>query len=499
MNPFYDFQKRMLINYIIGSTLAVFGVGSVFVFHTLTLGEREAVYLIFVMLFSGVIMWGGELWLYRRHVKPIQKAFAEPTRSNVTEGIWRAHQFPVLTVRRIMGPHLLGLGIPASLLSIFGIYMGWISLPYYYIGLAWSGAILIAIMHAIVEFFLADRTVRPLLASLHNKLETAGEEKVEVSSDYYLSIRRKLIMTSIFTAVFPVVLFMLASQIRLTENDGSGIQQYWSWASLVLFVILLMGLSSSLLLYKSIESPILSLRNRFDQVRLGRFDSIENVYSDEFSTLVKGFNHMVTGIKTRDDENERLIESFFTVFAATLDARDAYTAGHSERVADLSVRIAERAGFSATEVDLLRKSALLHDIGKIGIRDDVLLKEERLTEAEFEKIKQHPVIGAKILEQVQLPHSLLPILPGVRYHHERYDGKGYPEGLHGEEIPVFGRLMAVADAYDAMTSNRPYREGMPVGRALSIIEEGKGTQWDPYFAELFLESMREEETSVLSG
>jgi HD-GYP domain-containing protein (c-di-GMP phosphodiesterase class II) len=113
-----------------------------------------------------------------------------------------------------------------------------------------------------------------------------------------------------------------------------------------------------------------------------------------------------------------------------------------------------------------------------------------LTEEEFAKIKEHPVIGANILDQVQLPDSLKPVLPGVRHHHERFDGKGYPDGLIGEEIPVFGRLMAVADAFDAMTSNRPYRKGMPVQQALSIIENGIGTQWDPYYATLFLEEMR---------
>ena len=201
---------------------------------------------------------------------------------------------------------------------------------------------------------------------------------------------------------------------------------------------------------------------------------------------------MVAGIQERDERNDTLMESFYTVIAATLDARDPYTAGHSIRVAEYAVKIAEEDGMPSHTIDLLRKSSLLHDIGKIGIRDNVLLKEGKLTNEEYTQIKEHPVIGASILEQVNLPDDLKPLLPGVKYHHERYDGKGYPEGLRGENIPLFGRIMAVADAYDAMTSDRPYRTGMPVEKALAIIEEGKGTQWDPHFAEVFIQIISRE-------
>ncbi len=497
MKPFQDFQKRMLLNYIIGSMLAVFGVGSVFIFHTLTLSGTESVYLIFVMSFSVLIMLLSELVVYRSHIKPIRRMFEEESLSvdEIKKGVLTAHRFPILTVQRILGPHLFGLAIPASGLSLIGIYNGWVGLPYYYIALAWSGAILIAVMHALVEFFLTFRSITPLLASLSKRSKQLGYTVEELDVGYYLSIRRKLMVSSIFTAVFPVLLFILASQIRLAESNGNGIDGYWSWASLIVVVILAMGSISSMLLYKSIEDPIITLRERFDQVRRGRFETMNNVYSDEFSDLVTGFNHMVTSIKERDEENERLLESFFTVFAATLDARDPYTAGHSERVAEYSVWIARRAGFSAEEMDLLRKSSLLHDIGKIGVRDHVLLKADRLTDEEFDQIKQHPVIGADILEQVQLPEQLKPVLPGVRNHHERFDGRGYPDQLYGYDIPVFGRLMAVADAYDAMTSDRPYRKGMPKEKALKIIEEGRGTQWDPYFAGLFLEEMKERDSN----
>ncbi|MCT4796783.1 HD-GYP domain-containing protein, partial [Exiguobacterium alkaliphilum] len=212
---------------------------------------------------------------------------------------------------------------------------------------------------------------------------------------------------------------------------------------------------------------------------------------DEFGQLVTGFNHMVENVTRRETENEQLLNSLFVLFAATLDARDSYTAGHSERVAAYSVELAEALQMPVHEVELLRKSALLHDIGKIGVRDDVLLKEGRLTDDEFAQIQEHPTIGIHILNQITLPDSLQPILAGVRSHHERIDGNGYPDRLAGDAIPLFGRIMAIADAYDAMTSDRPYRQGMPTEKALAILESGRGTQWDANFVDVFIELRRQ--------
>jgi HD-GYP domain-containing protein (c-di-GMP phosphodiesterase class II) len=229
------------------------------------------------------------------------------------------------------------------------------------------------------------------------------------------------------------------------------------------------------------------------EVRRGRFEiDAPDVYADEFSKLTAGFNHMLSGLRERDRLNDRLTESYFATLAAALDARDPYTAGHSLRVARYSLLIGAKAGLSEDELERLNKCALLHDIGKIGVRDAVLLKEGRLTDEEFEKIKQHPVLGEQILLSVEPKERMAPLLPGVRSHHERYDGGGYPDGIAGDDIPLFGRIIAVADAYDAMTSNRPYRQGMSAERAMSILEGGKGTQWDARFVEGFLEAMRQE-------
>ncbi|KGX92005.1 chemotaxis protein CheY [Pontibacillus halophilus JSM 076056 = DSM 19796] len=487
MTTFQSFQRSMFLNYVFGSLIAVFGVGSLFIFHTLTLTLNEIVLLILIMVGSVGIMGVLELRSYFRHVEPIKKWLVgeQTDRDTVHRAYIQLHRFPMLTVKRILGPHLFGLSVPASLVAYVCIERSWIDLPLIYIVYAWAGAILIAIMHALIEFYLTARTVQHVLRTLHSSYSLS----FSLPPTEQVSMKGKLLASTLFTALFPVLLFVLASQVRLSEGRVYTQQQYWSWASVIVAAITCIALVSALLLFRNMESPILELEHSFQAVSKGEFREVDNVYSDEFSSLVTGFNDMVKGIKVRDHRNEALLESFFTVFAATLDARDPYTAGHSERVAAYSVQIATYAGWEEDQIDLLRKSALLHDIGKIGVRDAVLLKEGRLTAEEFSIIQQHPAIGERILKQVQLPAELHPILPGVRHHHERYDGKGYPDQLSGEDIPIFGRIMAVADAYDAMTSDRPYRKGMPIDKALRIIEEGKGTQWDPYFAELFLELM----------
>jgi len=493
MERFRQFQKQLLLNYLIGSLVAVFGVGSVFIFHTLHLTVNEIVYLLIVMSISIVIMLMLEIALFKRHIRPLKYFFEtkEPTTEEFNQAFVVAHRFPLLTIQRIVGPHLFGLAIPASLLSFFLIYKEMVDLEYYYIGLAWAGAILIAMMHALIEFFLTYQASKKIVRKIVQRAKKEKGVFLSLEGKDFISFKVKILISSLFTAIFPVLLLILASQIRAVENDVLGLENYWSWASLIVAVIFAISITAAILLYKNIQEPIQELHDRFNRVTEGDFEVMDNTYSDEFADLVTGFNSMIGGIKDRDRQNEQLIISFFSVFAATLDARDPYTAGHSSRVADYVVKIAKKAQFSERQIDLLKKSALLHDIGKIGIRDDVLLKESQLNDHEFEKIKQHPVIGAYILSQVELPDELKPILPGVQYHHERYDGKGYPEGLKGTDIPMFGRILGVADAFDAMTSDRPYVKGMRFDKALKIIREGRGTQFDPYFANLFLEIMEE--------
>ena len=170
--------------------------------------------------------------------------------------------------------------------------------------------------------------------------------------------------------------------------------------------------------------------------------------------------------------------------ASAIDAKDRYTNGHSSRVAKYSKEIARRAGKPVEFQDEIYFIALLHDIGKIGIPDNILNKNSKLTDEEYETIKQHPSIGVEILKNItEMPKIEI----GAHYHHERFDGKGYPEGLAGYSIPEIGRIIAVADAYDAMTSRRSYRSALPQETVRSEIVRGRGQQFDPDFADVMLQ------------
>jgi HD-GYP domain-containing protein (c-di-GMP phosphodiesterase class II) len=179
---------------------------------------------------------------------------------------------------------------------------------------------------------------------------------------------------------------------------------------------------------------------------------------------------------------------------SAVDAKDAYTCGHSERVALLSRHLAGLAGRPDNEIERIYMAGLLHDVGKIGVPESVLQKTGKLTPEEFDQMKKHPEIGARILADVKQVED---IIPGVLYHHERYDGKGYPTGLAGKNIPLMGRIICLADCFDAMTSNRTYRKALPLEVALAEIRRCSGTQFDPELAETFLKINPDEFRALL--
>jgi putative nucleotidyltransferase with HDIG domain len=195
----------------------------------------------------------------------------------------------------------------------------------------------------------------------------------------------------------------------------------------------------------------------------------------EVDALTDTFNAMMTSITTAQQDTRSAYVGAIRALALALDARDPYTAGHSERVSAISVAIGHQMQLPEADVDTLRLGALLHDIGKIGISDDVLRKPGPLTAAEFEAIKEHPVTGARILRSVPFLAQHLPI---VELHHERPDGKGYPHGLGANEIPMLARIVHVADAFDAMTSARAYRPARAASDALQELWRHAGSQFD---------------------
>ena len=188
------------------------------------------------------------------------------------------------------------------------------------------------------------------------------------------------------------------------------------------------------------------------------------------------------------EQTGRIRDSFLNAIRAlayALEAKDKYTSGHSQRVADISARIAKELGLSGESVDRVVLAGLVHDIGKIGVTESILNKPERLTNDEFQQVQKHPGIGEHILAPVADDEEILRL---VRGHHERYNGSGYPDGLKDTQIPLGARILAIADAYEAMTSERPYRKAMNAQAASAEIERGKGTQFDPGIVDAFSHS-----------
>lgn len=218
--------------------------------------------------------------------------------------------------------------------------------------------------------------------------------------------------------------------------------------------------------------------DKFDQLLLLIESGIKAVSQMQ---LIKKINDE---LKTTYDKLESAYMETIEILRFTVEAKDAYTRGHSDRVSAYSVLIGEALGLSEDDLKTLKIGGLFHDIGKIGIPDSILLKTTKLDDEEYSEIKNHPAIGAHILSNATIFKDIIPI---VKHHHERFDGRGYPGKLKGEEIPYFARIAAVADSFDAMTSKRSYRDSLPMDVVIEEIIKNSGTQFDPEIAKVFLD------------
>ncbi len=237
-----------------------------------------------------------------------------------------------------------------------------------------------------------------------------------------------------------------------------------------------------------IEVQCLSMGAR-DFIRKPLVPEVLSLRVKQCIELTRFQNSLADEVARKTAENDQLFMQIVRSLAGAIDAKDSYTQGHSRRVAEYAREIARRYGYSKKRQNEIYMIGLLHDVGKIGVPDEVINKPSRLTDEEFALIKVHPVQGAKILENI---HSMPKLAAGARWHHERYGGGGYPDGIKGEEIPEEARIIAVADAYDAMTSNRSYRNVMPQSKVREQIESNKGTQFDPVFADIMLKMIDED-------
>ncbi len=251
-----------------------------------------------------------------------------------------------------------------------------------------------------------------------------------------------------------------------------------------LFLAAIFAIFAGVSLANSITKPVRELTQASETIAERNFDKrIEIKSRNEIGLLADRFNIMTDEIRNfiRDlqaaaDKNKALFISSIRMISAAVDEKDPYTRGHSEKVREYSVEIAQVMGLPGEEIEKIAVSAILHDVGKIGVNDSVLKKAGKLTNEEFEQMKQHPEKGAYILSPI---HELSDIIPGILYHHEKWDGTGYPRGLSGENIPLSARVIAVADTFDAMTSDRPYQKAMDVDYVFKLLFDWAGKRYDP--------------------
>ncbi len=236
-----------------------------------------------------------------------------------------------------------------------------------------------------------------------------------------------------------------------------------------------------------ILSVPLVVKDRFiGLINLGVKESGKPFYKKEFQMLSLMSGNIAFAIENTK-LYKRLLESYFSTVSALAEAietKDPYTRGHSERVSMYAANIARAMNLTESEITGIRVAGLLHDIGKIGLQEGILLKFAPLTDAEFNVIKEHPVVSARIIDRAEFPWEVKSL---ARHHHERYDGSGYPDSIKGEDIPLGARILAVADTYEALMADRPYRRGFPKEKTLEMIKEAAGTQLDPEIVKVFLD------------
>lgn len=290
----------------------------------------------------------------------------------------------------------------------------------------------------------------------------------------------------------------MQDESKALASVGEMRRQTW----LISLAFALFALITGSLLARQLTAPLLKLVSAAQTIASGNFSSrVETNNITEIGTLGENFNLMtdrleehIARLAKAAQENRELFVGTVKALAAAIDGKDRYTRGHSERVARISVAVGQRMKMGAEELETLRISALLHDVGKIAIDDAILKKPAALTDAEYEVMKTHPQRGYKIMSQIP---AMKDFLPGMYMHHEMVNGAGYPQGLTDEQIPLQAKIISVADTFDAMTTNRPYQKGMQLDDALTRIKSFVGTRYDGKVVEALIEACRIGEVRIV--
>jgi HD-GYP domain-containing protein (c-di-GMP phosphodiesterase class II) len=311
----------------------------------------------------------------------------------------------------------------------------------------------------------------------------SGQARATETGRFYLTRGEETVQMLGSTSPIPAMNWGVIVQKKLSEalvpvEDMRKETIQWG------FLLILVNLGVAVVSAKYITRPLESLASTARRIAQRDFSQRADVRSrteigelaETFNLMLDDIHHYITDLQRASEENRQLFFDSIEMIAAAVDAKDPYTKGHSSRVAGYSTILAREIGLPDEEVEKIRISATLHDVGKIGVEDRVLKKPGVLTNEEFEIMKRHTIMGFEIVRQVK---QLGEALPGIRWHHESLNGKGYPDGLRGDELPLMVRIIAVADTFDAITTDRPYQAGRDFPMALEILRKHAGSKYDP--------------------
>jgi putative nucleotidyltransferase with HDIG domain len=317
---------------------------------------------------------------------------------------------------------------------------------------------------------------------------------IEATGDIF--IHQPILYQFLFCLMAVGVTYLITTSlisIGISLDTSTSLREIWqeqfSWLAPYYLV---MGLIAYTLVFSFRTAGLTGTIITLVPLLLLRFSQMQ--YIERTKMVVQEIREKNTALQKSSFEIQRLNDGLMDTLAEVVDLRDPHVLGHSKQVARYAELMAKKLGLHPRQVELVRKSGLLHDIGKLGISEKILFKPDRLTSSEHNVVKQHSNLGADLLENSRTLKELIPI---IRYHHEHYDGGGYPDGLQGTEIPIEARILAVADAVEAMATDRPYRHGMSTQEILDELNDHSGTQFDPRIVKAFTQVIRSGSESVI--